>query len=312
MIFKKPIYFSLFFVLCLFNICVHAQTVEVKTDRSQVLIGERIQYDLLITAPSQGFSINFTLPDSIPHFETIENGDYDTVTNNGAVTLRRKIVFTSFDSGAWYIPSMPITIAVNNDSRRIMTDSVLINVGYSPADSTGELRDIKPIMEVTVKDYFWYYVAGAVLTAVIIFFLIYSYFKNRKRKPVPVLHSDLSPFDEAMKDIVALSKYNLANAAESKEYHTQISFILKRYYSRTIETNLLNKTTGDLLLKMKEQEQPMAEVTSVAEILRIGDAVKFAKYIPPVSESEQVAKSLKAVIEKMENNKPSKINKASS
>src|ERR1700712_1348179 len=104
MLIKKYTYhFLLIIIFCTIHICSNAQNVEIKTDKNQILIGERIEYDLFITLPSQGYSVNFGIPYSIPHFETIENGGYDTISTSGSFVLRRKFVFTSFDSGAWYI-----------------------------------------------------------------------------------------------------------------------------------------------------------------------------------------------------------------
>ncbi|MFT3908811.1 MAG: hypothetical protein QM737_05255 [Ferruginibacter sp.] len=109
-----------------------------------------------------------------------------------------------------------------------------------------------------------------------------------------------------MKDLQALSKYNLIVPSETKEYHTQLSFIFKRYYSRIVGNNFLNKTTGELLLKMKQQEVESGLITMVAQILRIADAVKFAKYIPVAQESEACNTEVKLAIEKLEKNKPTK------
>ena len=308
MLIKKYTYhFLLFIFFCTTHIYSNAQNVEIKTDKNQILIGERIEYDLFITLPSQGYSINFGMPDSIPHFETIENGGYDTMRTGGAFVLRRKFVFTSFDSGAWYIPAMPVTLQLNDDKKTFTTDSVLINVGYSPTDSTSELRDIKPIMEIKVVNYTAYIVAGALLLVALIVFLLYLYLKRRARKPLPVLHSALSPYDEAMNDLKEISNYKLNVAADVKQYHSQLSFILKRYYSRIIANNLLNKTTSEFLLVMKQKEVELQQVTTVAQILRTGDAVKFAKHIPTVSESENCFAELKQVIEKLEKDKPNKI-----
>ncbi|MEO7524281.1 MAG: hypothetical protein ABIT58_09315 [Ferruginibacter sp.] len=307
MIIKNRIYhIFLFIIFCADRNCAAAQTVEIKTDKNQILIGERIHYDLQITLPSEGYSIKFGIPDSLPHFETIENGNFDTISTNGATELRRKFVFTSFDSGSWYIPAMPVTLQINNEPKKFMTDSVLINVGYSPADSTGTLRDIKPIMEMKIKDYFWLYVIGAILTLIIIGFLIYNYYKNRASKPLPVLHSALSPYQEAMKELEVISKYELANGAQTKEYHTQLGSIFKRYFSRIVGNNFLNKTTGELLLQMNQQEVSSGVITSMAQILRIADAVKFAKYIPAVQESELSHAELKLAIDGIEKNKQNK------
>jgi hypothetical protein len=308
MLIRKYTYHFFFVVIfCTNHICSVAQNVEIKTDKNQILIGERIEYDLFITLPTQGYSINFGMPDSIPHFETIENGGYDTMQTNGSFVLKRKFVFTSFDSGAWYIPAMPLTLAINNDSKTFTTDSVLINVGYSPTDSTTELRDIKPIMEIKVANYIGYMITGIFLLIVLLIFLIYLYLQRRARKPLPVLHSALSPYDEAMKELKELSAYDLNIAADVKQYHSQLGFVLKRYYSRITANNLLNKTTGEFLLTMKQQEVESPQVIIVAQILRTGDAVKFAKHIPAVSESETCFSGVKQVIDKLEKDKPNKI-----
>ena len=298
--------FSLFIIFCIVSYCLPAQSVSIQTDRNQILIGERIHYDLLITLPSQGYAINFNLPDSLFHFEVIEKGSFDTMSNNGSFSLRRRIIFTSFDSGSWYIPSLPVTLEINNDFKKFFTDSVLINVNYSPADSTNELRDIKPIIEINDVDYFWLYVAAAVFTVLAIIFFLYFYFRKRKQKSLPAFHSTLSPFEEALKDIKLLSKHNLYLPEEVKEYHSQLGFILKRYYSRIIQNNLLNRTTGDLLLKFKDDQLEPKLISSIAEALRIGDAVKFAKYTPPGSENESSLAQVKQSIEQIEKNKQNK------
>lgn len=306
MIIKKHSYYIVLLLgFCMAAISLNAQTVEIRTDKNQILIGERITYELFVNLPAEGYSIHFDLPDSVPHFETIEKGNFDTTSSNGSMSIQQKIIFTSFDSGAWYIPSLPVTLEKSNDSKRFITDSVLINVGYAPTDSTNELRDIKPIMEVNMPNYFWYYVAGAVLLGLVIAIALYAYI-NRKPKPVPVLHSALSPFDEAMNDLKTLAKYDLHLPDDVKQYHTQLSFVLKRYYSRLIGQNLLNKTTDGFLLKLKEQQQEPAIISSVAEALRVGDAVKFAKYIPPAAESGNCMLKVKEAIEKLEKTKPNK------
>ncbi|MEO6669543.1 MAG: hypothetical protein ABIN36_08705 [Ferruginibacter sp.] len=305
MVIKKYTYrLQLVIIFCTVHFCTAAQNVEIKTDKNQILIGERIEYDLFITLPSQGYSINFGMPDSLPHFETIENGDYDTMRTNGSFVLRRKFLFTSFDSGAWYIPAMPVILSINDDRKTFTTDSVLINVGYSAIDSSIEIRDIKPIMEIKATNSFAYFIVGGLLLLLVLIFLINLYFKRKGSKPLPVLHSALSPYDEAMKDLKDLAKLKPDIATDVKHYHSQLSFIFKRYYSRITSNNLLNKTTGDLLLLMKQQELASQQVVTVAQILRIGDAVKFAKHMPAVLETENCLAELKQVIEGLEKDKP--------
>ncbi len=303
MIIRNFTYYIFLLFLLATNVSLNAQSVGTRTDKNQILIGERVEYELLLSIPDNGYKVYFDLPDTIAHFEAIDKGNYDSTTNESAFNLRRKIIFTSFDSGAWYIPAFPVTLEKGNDSKRFMTDSVLINVGYAKADSTAELRDIKPIMEVNITDYFWYYVAAGILAAIIITVLLIKYFRRRARKPLPVLHSELSAFEEAMNDLKELSKYRLDVPADVKQYHSELGYIFKRYYSRKVELNLLNKTTDDLLLKLNEQQDDPALISSLAGSLRIGDAVKFAKFIPVAPESEGVFQQVKKIIEQLEKNK---------
>ena len=301
MINNKPLYhFFTAIIFLIISFSSFAQAVGIRTDRNQILIGERIKYELLITLPSPGYSINFRLPDSIPHFEMLQKGRIDSLNSNGVLSLHQQVIFTSFDSGLWYIPSFPVVLQKNNNYKRFATDSVLVNVGYSPADSTNELRDIKPIIEIEVVSYYWYYIAGAIILLFLITFFLYRYFKKRKNSPDNFMHSALSAYDEAMNDLKKLSEYNTGNPDGVKRFHTELNFIFKRYYSRFTKSNLLNKTTGDFLLKLKEQDQQNLIIADIAQSLRTGDAVKFAKYFPTVAESEICKTLVRDTIEKIE------------
>ena len=282
-----------------------AQSVETKTDRTQLLIGERLEYELLINLPASGYSINFQLPDTITHFEVIENKNFDTVSSNGSYVVRKKIVFTSFDSGLWRIPSFNLSVIKGNAVSKLNTDSILVNVGYSPADSTNQLRDIKPVMDVTVTDDSWIYVAGIVLAIIVVLLLLYFYFRKRNKAAAPLFHSTLSPFDEAMKSLSELKELNLSKAEQVKIFHTSLADIFKKYYSRKQGKNLMNKTTADILIITREQEANPKLIASLAQALRGSDAVKFAKYIPAEAESNNNLTLVKDAIELIENDQSS-------
>lgn len=264
------------------------------------MIGERLTYELLVSLPAPGYAINFKLPDSIPHFDILENKNFDTINNTGFFQIHKQITFTSFDSGAWHIPAFDVLVEGNNTSQKFLTDSILVNVGYSPADSTNQLRDIKPIMEVDIKDYFWYYVAGVILIALVIAFFVYRYFKNRPTKEKPIFNSAITPYDEAMNGLKELEQTDLKDSVQIKAYHTSMAAIFKKYYSRKKDKNMINKTTSDILLAVKEQYEDASLVSTLAESLRVADAVKFAKYIPAVSESTNSHSQVKKTIDFIE------------
>src|SRR6185369_1324128 len=118
---------------------------------------------------------------------------------------------------------------VDDTTLNLLTDPVPVNVMYSPPDSTNQLRDIKPIMDVRIPDYIWYYVAAGILLLCIIVYFIWRYLKKKQEAPAVVFASKLSPYDEAMQELKRLDQYNLQDAADIKAYHVRLSEIFKRY-----------------------------------------------------------------------------------
>lgn len=283
-----------------------AQSVGVKTDRSYILIGERLQYELMVNLPAPGYAINFKVPDSIPHFDVIENKNFDTITNTNGFLVHKTIILTSFDSGAWQIPSFEVLVQRSNLSSKFNTEPIMVNVGYSPADSTGQLRDIKPVMEVNVIDYFWYYIAAGALLLLILGFFLYRYLKKRAQRPKPIFHSALTAYEEAMKGLNDLKQQELREPASIKSYHTTLADIFRKYYSRRQGKNMMNKTTSDILMNVREHFDDNNLVSSLAEALRSADAIKFAKYIPGSTESNQNLGQVKDAIETIEKDNSNK------
>jgi hypothetical protein len=177
-------------------------------------------------------------------------------------------------------------------------------VGYAAADTTNELRDIKPIIEVTVKNYLWYYIGGGVLLLLIAAVILWRYFKNRKKAPLSISSSKLSPYDEAMQSLENIKTLNLQKPEEVKQYHAKLSEIFKWYVSRKQQFSIMNKTTGDVLIHLTDFKLPNEQVTNIATALRCGDAVKFAKFVPATAESEECYNKIKEVIHFIHTSKP--------
>ena len=268
--------------------------IQTSADRTNILIGEQIRLIVKATAPLNAGAIKwFWMPDSVRHFEMVERGRIDTVRSGNNTSFEQTLVITSFDSGRWYIPSFPVDIISGKGTITLFSDSIPVNVGYSPADSTGQLRDIKPVMEVSVVESYLYYIIAGIVLLIIIGILLYQYFKKRRSRPVPLFKSSLSPYDEAIQELQNLQKYDLAALPEVKEYHTKLADIFKRYYSRSQQKNLMNKTTGQILLYLKEHHVDAGIISVLADALRTSDAVKFAKYFPTVMDSRNALNEIK-------------------
>jgi hypothetical protein len=298
----------LFFIGFIVSIQISfAQLPSLKTavDKRQILIGEQLKYQVEASFPSGTYHITwFNVPDSFSHFEIVTRGKIDTLESKGKLILRQTLTLTSFDSGINTIPALAINFdpLVNDRTISLFTDSIPVNVSYSPHDSIMPFHGIKSIIEVKDEIPLWMWIAGGALILLLIILIIYliKYFRKRK-KPEALFNSRLSPIEEAMLSLDALQKEQLLSKGEVKKFHTRMTEIFKRFLSRKIQRDMHNLTSSDILVVLNDMKLSKIDTSIIAGSLRMTDAVKFAKYSPPASESEAALIDTKKVITQIDN-----------
>ncbi len=284
-----------------FGVMAQAPSVQTIIDRNEILIGEPVKIRIKVTLPQKDFPLQWpALPDSVPHFELMGVDPPDTARQEPPFIVSQTITFTSFDSGRWHIPALPVGYTdAKGKKSNVYSDSMLVTVSFLP-DSTNTIRDIKPIMEAGAGfSYFLYLIiAGVVLLLLIIGLLLYFFL--RKKKPVLLKAGSRSAYEEAIHQLDALKNIYPDTPDLTRQYHTKLSDILRRYLTLSSNSgNVMNKTTGDLLVSLKGDTATEQIISQLSAALRCGDAVKFARYQPPVTESiaslEQVRKSIEHI-----------------
>lgn len=297
----------LFFIVFGFSIKVSlAQSPSLKTqvDKKQIVIGEQLKYNVEASFPANTYRVSwFNVPDSFSHFEVVIRGKIDTVEKNGVITCRQTLTLTSFDSGRYAIPAMAISFEpiVNDSTINVFTDSIPVNISYSPFDSTQTFHDIKTIIEVKDEIPWWMWAGGTALLIVLVLCTIYlvRYLRARKKK-APLFNSNLSPLDEAMQALGALQNEQLLYKGDARQFHTRLTDIFKRYVSRKMEKNVLNLTSSEMLLLLQDTLLSKTDTALIAGALRMADAVKFAKFFPHEEDSESAWISTRKVIEQFD------------
>lgn len=274
-------------------------TIKTTVDKNEILIGQQIHYKVETSMPDNTYRLGwFSVPDSFGNFVPIIKEKIDSSYSNGNLNFSQQIIITSFDSGRQVIPPLPLSVSMlNSDSTfTIYTDSIPINVGYSPADSTLPFHDIKNIIEVKKVFQWWIWALIGLGVIILIILLIYFFKKSKKKKDTEIFESKVPPYDEAMQLLEELQKENLLEKQEFKEYHTRLSDIFKRYLSRKSNINQMYLTTDELLIELNQMELSKEKIASFANSLRMGSAVKFAKFIPPDFENQKCFSEIKEMI----------------
>jgi len=262
------------------------------------MIGEPVELQLEASVPA-GTDAKWFPVDSLAHFEFIDKGKIDTSATADTRTYRQTLIITSFDSGRWALPSLPLSVG----NREYLTDSLPVSVAYSNFDPNQEYHDIKDILEVTntaTRYINWVLMALALLSlAAIVYFL-----RKKGVKPeVPVVKkpvSRLSPLEEALQGLESLRQRGFAAPETVKVFHTGLNDILREYLYRKTAVATMEKTSGELMLQLQRLNLPAADFTRLAQSLRLNDAVKFAKYRPATEENEQAFETIKRSVQQLD------------
>ena len=277
-----------------------AASIKATADKEHIVIGEPFHLQLEVTVPDNA-PIAWPGLDSLPHFDWLEKGNVDTTSNPGLRTYRQSFTVTSFDSGVWAIPRLPFLVA----GRKVFSDSVRIAVGYTRIDSLKDFHDIKDIIDIPNPFARW---IGWIIVATTLISLTLVYLFIRKKKWLKKLvetfqQPRLAPYEEAMQQLDELQRLTLSDAAAIKTHYSRIGEILRVYLLRRLAISSFAETSEELIRELRRQQLPLTTFDALAEALRMGDFVKFAKYQPGVTDSENHAGAVRAAIKILEDRK---------
>jgi hypothetical protein len=270
--------------------------VKASLDKDRIVVGDTIVLTLDLRTPL-GQDVNWFTLDSIPHFEFVNKGRFDTVESVDGKKFIQQLTITSYDSGHWQIPSLPVRVA----GKTYFTDSLGVDVGYSNPDLSPDYHDIKEIEEVPgqEKGYtLWLMIAGTLIAFGLIWFL----FRKKKKGPVrEVVTIKLSPYEEAMQGLEALQKKKLPESGEVKAYYTALNDILRVFVMRKLKVATMEKTNEELIGELRTRRYNEDSFKELATALRMADFVKFARYLPDAEENEKNFTTIRSAITTLNN-----------
>lgn len=264
---------------------MHAQKTHVLLDKRVILIGEHIKYNLRVTVPVNGYNMLVKVPHDLQNFEVLDLG----VSKAGEQSMEQTITLTSFDSGAWLIPPFEVVLTKGNDVLRVNTPGVQVRVNYQ-LDEPANLHDIKSVFSPGRKIN-WLYLLATILLVCVVVYLLMRHFKKRV-EPVPRLDPQAAYF-EAMQALTELRKVQ----SDPKKFHLGVSDTLKKYLYQCTGTPMAQRTTDEVLIWLKSFSNE--DLTEAAAVLRLGDAVKFAKFLPEDRLQADTQLKIQSLIERL-------------
>ena len=276
--------------------------IKATVDKQQILIGQPIQLMLEVTVPnptaapggpgsalpgsasvSSLSALVWPALDSLPHFEWVEKHPVDSVVHPDSRYYRQYLTVTSFDSGSWSIPRLPFSAG----NKKYFSDSIRIEVGYTRIDPNKDYHDIKDIIDIPNPYAKWIVWVVAVVTIGALVLVVWLVRKKKIWKVLGgVMAPRLSPYEEAIRQLEELERQHLPENGSVKAYYTQLSDIFRLYLFRRMGISSLAETSEELIGQIRRLPVSGEQFSDMAEMLRMSDFVKFAKYQPGLSDSE--------------------------
>ena len=268
--------------------------VRVVLDRPAIRLGDPAVLTAGIDLPAGSLSTAAPLwPDSVEHFEWISPLRSDTQFVEGLHRVSFSRSFTGFDSGRWVIPPIGFTVG----GKRVLGDTIGVDV--MTVEPTGRgYHDIGDILEAEVSPGAtpWAYllIPLLALSAAVAVWLI----RRRRRKPVTPLSGRTSAgaFESSMSELDALLEVGIPDPSDPRAFHAGMYGVLRGYLGSAQVLDVSSATTGDLLASVRLLCSDPLQTTRLASALRLSDAVRFARHVPPADESIEALDHIRSFI----------------
>ena len=267
-------------------------TVSATMDSTILLVGEQTRLTFTV-AQMRGRQVCAPVfSDTIVSgLEIVERLPLDTqLADDGLLLVSQSYVLTSFDSALYFIDAQPFVDGADT----LYSNPLSLKVVSIPVDTAQHaIADIKSVYAPPFDwPLFWLIVLitlGVAALAVIGFF-VYRYVKRHAAPSAEVAEpQDLRPAHEiALERLDVIKAEKLWQQNRAKEYHTQLTDVVRDYIARRFGICAVEQTSAEILAGIQPELSGQKTVyADLKTLLTTSDLVKFAKYKPLVSEDEK-------------------------
>ncbi|MEL7119353.1 MAG: hypothetical protein AAFO07_07930 [Bacteroidota bacterium] len=278
------------FVLSLFTQISFAQiNVKASLDSTNILIGDQVKLKLYVKHQPEVKvdNIDFTVLSGASGLEFLGQTKPDTVYNKEEIHFEQSFVLTSFDSGYHKVPAIPVSYSLNGQSDNLMTNDLGLMVRTLVVQDTVSLQPIKDIIREPVGfEDILPYVLGGVFVLLVVFLVLFLLNRKKQAPEPPPLPIDNRPAHIiALEALDVLKNKEMWQKGDIKEYHTELTYILRSYLEKRFTIPALESTTDEIVRFLEVLNEPVLgsdQISAVRTILQNADLIKFAKAEPPV------------------------------
>lgn len=290
---KKSIVLWFFLLASIFQAVVVAQSVTVtaRIDSAMMWIGQQTRLSFEVSQlPNQKVQMPIFSDTIVGGLEMVEPVKVDTVKSaDGHLLITQSYLVTAFEDSLLYIPPFPFV--VDDDTIWSKSLSLKIVQPFEIDTISNQIADIKPVY---TPSFYWkgilkvvLIVLGIFILVLILFFILRKYIQKKPVFATETKEPALPPYVLAISKLDKIKSEKLWQKNKSKEYHTEITDVLREFIEKQMDIPAMEMTSEEILehLHHLNFEQKSA-YQSLKQVLKLADLVKFAKWEPMIDEHE--------------------------
>ena len=220
--------------------------------------------------------------EAAPDLEVIEEGPWQTLSDQGETVLQKDLLLTAWDSGYYFLPELEIGYVSEGQTRTERTELLPIEVRSVPIPDTLNLAPIRPLLREPARWTDYLYIILPILGIALAAFLIWFAFV--RKKPVPEVVAPPPPppppHVTALRRLQALRTDKSWQRDEIKAYVTELTGTVRDYLEGRYGIPAPERTTGQILQALQVENLTPTQRDQLREMLTVADLIKFAKARP--------------------------------
>ncbi|MBQ4012886.1 MAG: hypothetical protein II607_03115 [Bacteroidales bacterium] len=263
-----------------------------RISRDSILIGDQVEWTLdFQLAPGEAVSISKPGAEPVPGVEALGEMALDTLSDKkGTLSLRGRIILTSFDSGSYVLPPLYVLMARADGSidtleytgPRLAVNTIPIDTAtFQPHDIKGQIRYPLTFREVIP------WVGLALLVAALVWLLVRWIRLRRQNREFfgkPVVKDP--PHIVALRSLEKTRAQKLWQAGKQKQFYTQVTDALRQYIADRFDVAALEQTSAEMFRDLQDKDIEPELKEKLKDLFTTADFVKFAKHTASDQENE--------------------------
>lgn len=273
--------------------------VEILTsvDRTESYVGDLINYTVTIIYDPSFKLIPPPLGANLGMFEVKDyEPDVETKLDDGRVRSQTTFVLSTYTTGDYVIPPLPVLFILPDSTRKVMISEALPitilsllgdeadSLSLKGPDSRGSLKGTKAPFEFK-RDYTWHYIYGA-LGLLLLIGLVYYWYWRKYLKPRLTHEDPREAWEIAFEKMALLKERRFIENRAFESYYIDLTELTRGFIGRVYNRDTLEMTTEEFARTFNEFIKPETTYDRTVDFMRHADLVKFAKMIPETQRAE--------------------------